>query len=834
MNYSSLGPIEQSLTLKLNSPRLLLVPEAVNTMKQFFFDLWDDMSQMFARKGEKYKVVEPYMKALASIQEKYLLSDDEIKWKSLDESGADNQAAQADLLEADSETDEDEDEETETDDEDDDSDDDDTDDETSDDDSEYETDDDDDDDSSSEYETSSDEDEDDSSEEEEEEEEKESEQKPSKLLTKIFINDILIFVAEQYEDDKSKGLVVNTTCQIKMANEGNSRSTLILGVGTQAYACSDTLRMEHGSAIVKPFDFGVKYCYNPRSTSAEIDLPPITLILSFKEIRLLQYLVNYLTTPAAPAQQQQQGQPQQPKVAKGKKQAKDKKSKAVQKPQDGSKEPFVHQNLKFTFREFYFIIIDKRSSDSMSPLFCLSLSNIAARMTNWSRNLFASVVCSIYGSYYNICGWEPFIDPWRFQFRIKNSLSAKTLYVIMNAKEKLDIMVSSALLDTVAECQYLWSTLDDSSPDHEEDDDNDEKDGMADDDGDEGKLGYVSSSSSNSNIAGIPGDIARPQEDFLNMSLLEASAGARSSQSITDTLLTLKKPFYLKNDTGSEAWFWFSSKNDAPVAIPLGELIKLEDSEEDIRVHKQTTYSEDSNFIFGSIWENDISTLACRKCGVRFSTFTRRHHCRGCGQLFCEKCSKYKDYIDGKLSRLCEACFNELQKRRAKKTKMTIKGTANEHLKNLISLQIYNEEGAVKDIPMDQVGVFTFHSTKTIYEVSRYKGGFLMYLHSNMYIKNESYVSIVAMIGNKEQVIEPGARFYVPNSYKKDTKLRFKPQGDAYEWSSENLRCEDVTRVEARHNSCPSTYNLKCKPVDESDSIPFRLICSFQRASSNK
>jgi len=30
----------------------------------------------------------------------------------------------------------------------------------------------------------------------------------------------------------------------------------------------------------------------------------------------------------------------------------------------------------------------------------------------------------------------------------------------------------------------------------------------------------------------------------------------------------------------------------------------------------------------------------CYRCRVEFGMFTRKHHCRACGQIFCDKCSK--------------------------------------------------------------------------------------------------------------------------------------------------------------------------------------------------
>jgi len=38
------------------------------------------------------------------------------------------------------------------------------------------------------------------------------------------------------------------------------------------------------------------------------------------------------------------------------------------------------------------------------------------------------------------------------------------------------------------------------------------------------------------------------------------------------------------------------------------------------------------------VWEEDEEVLQCRVCSVVFNVFTRRHHCRGCGNIFCNAC----------------------------------------------------------------------------------------------------------------------------------------------------------------------------------------------------
>jgi len=70
-----------------------------------------------------------------------------------------------------------------------------------------------------------------------------------------------------------------------------------------------------------------------------------------------------------------------------------------------------------------------------------------------------------------------------------------------------------------------------------------------------------------------------------------------------------------------------------------------------------------------SAWKPDSSTKVCKACGVTFSTFKRRHHCRLCGEIFCDGCTKNETIVLNPLTekgreigvktkqRVCDKCF---------------------------------------------------------------------------------------------------------------------------------------------------------------------------------
>ena len=67
-----------------------------------------------------------------------------------------------------------------------------------------------------------------------------------------------------------------------------------------------------------------------------------------------------------------------------------------------------------------------------------------------------------------------------------------------------------------------------------------------------------------------------------------------------------------------------------------------------------------------SAWEEDDSVAQCHTCSSRFTLFLRKHHCRQCGRIFCDNCSRGRRRLrhsaaTGELARVCEGCERMLQ-----------------------------------------------------------------------------------------------------------------------------------------------------------------------------
>jgi RhoGEF domain/FYVE zinc finger/SOS1/NGEF-like PH domain len=74
---------------------------------------------------------------------------------------------------------------------------------------------------------------------------------------------------------------------------------------------------------------------------------------------------------------------------------------------------------------------------------------------------------------------------------------------------------------------------------------------------------------------------------------------------------------------------------------------------------QQSDDDDDDNYE-APVWMQDIETDRCLACGATFSLWTRRHHCRKCGRIFCAPCSNKKATLSRKRGpeRVCYECYD--------------------------------------------------------------------------------------------------------------------------------------------------------------------------------
>ena len=63
-------------------------------------------------------------------------------------------------------------------------------------------------------------------------------------------------------------------------------------------------------------------------------------------------------------------------------------------------------------------------------------------------------------------------------------------------------------------------------------------------------------------------------------------------------------------------------------------------------------------------WWRDEGVSSCLDCGIKFTIYERKHHCRACGKVFCSSCSQYQSdipHLKLKSVRVCKSCHDSLR-----------------------------------------------------------------------------------------------------------------------------------------------------------------------------
>ncbi|XP_073294875.1 protein FREE1-like [Primulina huaijiensis] len=66
-------------------------------------------------------------------------------------------------------------------------------------------------------------------------------------------------------------------------------------------------------------------------------------------------------------------------------------------------------------------------------------------------------------------------------------------------------------------------------------------------------------------------------------------------------------------------------------------------------------------------WVPDEAATKCTACGTDFNAFVRKHHCRNCGDIFCDKCTHGRTALTAEenapIVRVCDRCLAEVSHR---------------------------------------------------------------------------------------------------------------------------------------------------------------------------
>ncbi|XP_069756968.1 RUN and FYVE domain-containing protein 2 isoform X2 [Narcine bancroftii] len=102
-----------------------------------------------------------------------------------------------------------------------------------------------------------------------------------------------------------------------------------------------------------------------------------------------------------------------------------------------------------------------------------------------------------------------------------------------------------------------------------------------------------------------------------------------------------------------------SHKSKHELASKMGTLQRESDQkEQQLSKLKIETIKEANKALQGLVWLKDRDAACCKLCGKEFSMSTRKHHCRNCGEIFCNACSDNELPLPSspKPVRVCDTC----------------------------------------------------------------------------------------------------------------------------------------------------------------------------------
>ncbi|KAJ9465257.1 3-phosphoinositide-dependent protein kinase 1 [Diplonema papillatum] len=85
-------------------------------------------------------------------------------------------------------------------------------------------------------------------------------------------------------------------------------------------------------------------------------------------------------------------------------------------------------------------------------------------------------------------------------------------------------------------------------------------------------------------------------------------------------------------------------------------------------INFETLPEQELNYLWkytAPVWVSDDTVDTCRSCKAQFTFTNRRHHCRKCGDIFCNSCSSRQIGIPGLYQgkvRVCDDCYQTLKK----------------------------------------------------------------------------------------------------------------------------------------------------------------------------
>ncbi|KAJ9479242.1 Vacuolar protein sorting-associated protein 13 [Pseudozyma hubeiensis] len=243
----------------------------------------------------------------------------------------------------------------------------------------------------------------------------------------------------------------------------------------------DTLRLLDNFDLALSMDSRVNETSS--LTSIEVDVEPLVLRVSVRDIMMIQSVVNKAIELSS----------QQSSAATGKNDAKSiassqrrqssmasssntidslTRAKTMARDDDSSTTDtktqqriedaelvVAKESLRAEFAGLQIILIGDAHS---LPMLDLNVSKFAVDVRDWSGDMHGSTFLDLYINYYNLSRshWEPLIDPWGVQFHMESSTSPTRFNATVSSKKRLELNVTTTLIETGLSAMSLINEAD--------------------------------------------------------------------------------------------------------------------------------------------------------------------------------------------------------------------------------------------------------------------------------------------------------------------------------------------------------------------------------------
>ncbi|PWN54382.1 hypothetical protein IE53DRAFT_157097 [Violaceomyces palustris] len=212
-------------------------------------------------------------------------------------------------------------------------------------------------------------------------------------------------------------------------------------------------------------------------TSIEIDVDPLVLRVSYRDIMMIQSVINKAIEMSA--QSGGAGQDDSKSEATNRREPSaisssktiDSTDKAGNRrgntetaisvrgdPQSQDAELIMSKEiLKADFAGVQVILIGDIHS---LPIFDMNIQKFSLDVRDWSGDMRAETSLGMYINYYNLSRshWEPLIDPWVVDFSLERSLAPESMDVTISSKKRLELNVTTTLIESAMNTMAIWGS----------------------------------------------------------------------------------------------------------------------------------------------------------------------------------------------------------------------------------------------------------------------------------------------------------------------------------------------------------------------------------------